>query len=308
MMKKRIIIIISALCVILAITFICYSQLVKNERKVTYTEPVITTESENTQQNTTENSVTYLAEFKPFDCRGEYYCYDSNHLKDRFGNAVSYTYDEETKIYALTICDIEIFRYNTDREYYVGLYSVIDDCIYIRVHDILYRIELTYTNDGIPVDYKLYLVSEQDRMHPIKAYDNTLILYRYDGYYQLNTLDGTISETDFNTIADPAEINPKISYNKACDLAFKAIEDINNYEAEYTEPLKASDYYLLEDFSELIKNPHLESQNVIHERYPEYVWHICLHTDEYGNNFNIEIFINADTGKVSAMSVYDMGC
>lgn len=307
-MKKRIIIIISALFLALLITVICYSQLAKNERKTSYTEPIVTAEPETTQQETTEIGKTYLAEFKPFECSGDYYCFDMYNLKDKYGKEISHTYDEETKVYSLKTGNTEIFSCNVQREYDIGVLSVIDNSVFIQIDYILYRVELTYDKNGNINDSSLSLVAESDYMHPVKAYDNILILYRLDVYFQLNTLDGTISETDFHTLVDSTEVNPKISYDKACDLAFKAIEDINNYEPEYTQPYKASDYYMLEDSTELIKNPDLQNQNVIHELYPELVWHMCMHTDEYGNNFNIEVFINADTGKVSAMSVYDMGC
>lgn len=305
-MKKRIIIIVSALILILLATAICYSQLVNKERQKDYTEPNSITEI--AQEVSTEPKVTYLAEFKPFECSGDYYCFDVYKLKDKYGKEISHTYDEDTKVYTLKVGNTEIFNCNVQREYDVGVLSVIDNSVFIQIDYILYRVELTYDKNGNIHDSSLCLIAEKDYMHPVKAYDNTLILYRIGVYFQLNTLDGTISETDFHTLVNRSEVNPKISYEKACDIAFKAIEDINNYEPEYTQPYKASDYYMLEDSVELIRNPDLQSQNVIHDRYPECVWHMCLHTDEYGNNFNIEVFINADTGKISAMSVYDMGC
>lgn len=307
-MKKRIIIIISALFLALLITVICYSQLAKNERKTSYTEPIVTAEPETTQQKTTEIGKTYLAEFKPFECSGDYYCFDREHLKDKYGNELSLSYDAETQIYEMRICDIEIYSQKSENNSDIQVYSIIDNSLFFLYDEDLYRIELSYDNEKV-IKGELCLVIKYNYMHPLKAYDNTLILTGNSYYFELDTLSGFHETADFNKTIDSAAVKPDIAFNTACSLARDAVNDINNYTQYYEEPYNSNDFRVMTDEVQLIKNPDLYYEEVIHERYPQYVWRVTLTSGYDGSNgFTINAYINADSGEVSAMTVNDIGC
>lgn len=307
-MKKRIIIIVSVLILILLVIVICYSQFVKSERTASYTEPIVTTEPETTEQETAEFGETYLAEFKPFECSGEYYCFDRDNLKDKYGNALSASYDADTQIYTIKMCDVEIFNYKINNRSDIQIYSIIDHSLFFLYDDDLYRIELSYDNNKV-VKGELCLVKKYDYMYPVKAYDNTLILKGSLVYDELDTRSGMHQTTDFNKAIDSAAVKPNIAFNTACSLALDAVNDINNYTQYYKEPYSSNDYRVMTDDVQLIKNPDLYYEEVIHERYPQYAWRVTLTSGYDGSNgFTINVYINAASGDVSAMTVNDIGC
>lgn len=112
---------------------------------------------------------------------------------------------------------------------------------------------------------------------------------------------GETEKIEYNTIIESSKNDMPVSADEAINIAFEAIKDENNYEDEsFGLSVTNDDFseYELEDgYPQLVHDPDLIHQYVIHEYYPEYAWRVKLR-----GNYIAYVYINAESGEVSAVS------
>lgn len=296
---------VTAVCCAAALVS-CSAEVIQEPTKTTETTTESTTE---TVEN--ENKVLDGVKFEGYECSGYYVCLDSENIVDQNGIHFSVNANnahegaDSYSLYAETE-NGKTLIFNTD--YYGGvsyysphIYAYIDDSLYFCFEGNLYRIELQTDETGAIVSSDIYLVKEGGYFSPVKVQTNTLILKIGNSYFAFDTKSGETEKIEYNTIIESSKNDMPVSADEAINIAFEAIKDENNYEDEsFGLSVTNDDFseYELEDgYPQLVHDPDLIHQYVIHEYYPEYAWRVKLR-----GNYIADVYINAESGEVSAVS------
>lgn len=257
--------------------------------------------------------------FQSFSCTGDNFCSNTSNGELTAPDGTKFEVhrtpiNETAATFTITVADAngetEIFNsayYDYSDYYYYGpdLQAYIDDQLYFKLDNYLYRIAIETDETGAIVSSDVYLVSHRYD-GPVKAEKNHLILrgsnvYDRDGsgYGSLDTMTGKIESVIYNLRIDSTLVQPAISAEEAVQIAKKAIFD-PEYSKDYLESLGEPDSYsLLPGYPQLMQNPDLVTSffpDEIHEYFPTYAWHVQLE-----GSYIADIYVNAETGKISAL-------
>lgn len=250
--------------------------------------------------------------FEPFECKGYFYSFEKQKIKNQDGmlfsetktdeyiggnhnNAIAYNFNGQEKI---------LFETHISNAS-LSIAAYVDDSLYFSDDNCLYRIYLEYDEAGDIINSNISLVIK-DYYLPVKADDNALILSDINGnaYLSLNTLNGQAEAIDYNEkITD--ESNVKVSLISEEEAVKLAGEEIKNqkYFRDMTSD-REEDVILFPDErykSELIYNPDIireTYEEYKYELYPEYIWKVY-----FTGEFSGKVYVNARTGKISYVSV-----
>lgn len=316
--KKRIAAVLAAL-LCLSLFTACSG---KEESKQTESQTAAPTEAQTepfTQQ--TDEVPLKGVEFQSFTCTGDNFCSTTNGeltAPDGTKFEVHRTPINKTAAtFTITVADAnsetEIFNsvyYDYSDYYYYGpdLQAYIDDQLYFKLDNYLYRIAIETDETGAIVSSDVYLVSEKC-VAPVKAEKNRLILKgsnAYDrdgsGYEALDTMTGEIEAVVYNMKIDSELVQTAVSGKKAVQIAQEAMYDPENHTDKsetFLESLgEPETYSLVNGFPQLIQDPDLTSLHLIREYFPAYAWHVRLE-----GIYMVDMFINAETGEVCGANI-----
>ncbi len=316
--KKRIAAVLAAL-LCLSLFTACSG---KEESKQTESQTAAPTEAQTepfTQQ--TDEVPLKGVEFQSFTCTGDNFCSTTNGeltAPDGTKFEVHRTPINKTAAtFTITVADAnsetEIFNsayYDYSDYYYYGpdLQAYIDDQLYFKLDNYLYRIAIETDETGAIVSSDVYLVSEKC-VAPVKAEKNRLILKgsnAYDrdgsGYEALDTMTGEIEAVVYNMKIDSELVRTAVSGKKAVQIAQEAMYDPENHTDKsetFLESLgEPETYSLVNGFPQLIQDPDLTSLHLIREYFPAYAWHVRLE-----GIYMVDMFINAETGEVCGANI-----
>ena len=316
--KKRIAAVLAAL-LCLSLFTACSG---KEESKQTESQTAAPTEAQTepfTQQ--TDEVPLKGVEFQSFTCTGDNFCSTTNGeltAPDGTKFEVHRTPINKTAAtFTITVADAnsetEIFNsayYDYSDYYYYGpdLQAYIDDQLYFKLDNYLYRIAIETDETGAIINSDVYLVSDTYD-GPVKAEKNRLILKgsnAYDrdgsGYEALDTMTGEIEAVVYNMKIDSELVRTAVSGKKAVQIAQEAMYDPENHTDKsetFLESLgEPETYSLVNGFPQLIQDPDLTSLHLIREYFPAYAWHVRLE-----GIYMVDMFINAETGEVCGANI-----
>lgn len=261
-------------------------------------------------------------EFQSFSCTGYNFCSNTSNGELTAPDGTKFEVhrtpiNKTAATFTITVADAnsetEIFNsayYDYSDYYYYGpdLQAYIDDQLYFKLDNYLYRIAIETDETGAIVSSDVYLVSEKC-VAPVKAEKNRLILKgsnAYDrdgsGYEALDTMTGEIEAVVYNLKIDSELVQTAVSGKKAVQIAQEAMYDLENHTDKsetFLESLgEPETYSLVNGFPQLIQDPDLTSLHLIREYFPAYAWHVRLE-----GIYMVDMFINAETGGVCGANI-----
>lgn len=255
-----------------------------------------------------------IAEYKSYECAGNYFCYDTSNIVDLYGRKFYVRYTDEDDI--LNSPSELVYEFNGRRTNlinsaaaktrYISIEGYIDDSLYFSLMGNLYRYTFAYAEDGEIFDSEIALVYSGEYPSVARAMKNQLIISDVGAYYSLNTLTGALRVTDYYVAVDK---KMPVSLEQATQIAYNALQEKRHHKNLLFEV--EDDFfknYTLQDpdlsVPQLFYRPDVRYNDYVYETFPEYTW--CMEFADGSvstSKFYATVFVNAQTGEVSALSI-----